>query len=566
MLHLLAYIDPGSGSLIIQAVIATLVAIPFFFRRADRSHRSDGPWRRRDRARRSSPGPARPDLGPPRHDHARRSTDGRPERASGGENARRYPWWRIPLYPASFLTAFILLTWVERRPAAMAMVRPLARRGRASSLVTTLLVAAVLLDRDRAGLVVGGARPARPLVGRPPAHHAWRRSSVRDLRRGARPSGSGVLDGGARDARHVRSRRRPRRGRRHLVDAGRRLVRTCVDELTAGPLPPSRQSPAADLRTSTSSCSTPTPATGRRPGDRLRRRRRSRPALKDRGFDVVRDSHSNYLLTPLTLVLDAVDAPPGRHPEPWPRPSVRRARDWQRLRAGDRRRPRRSRRCATPATRPSPSTRATPMPSLSRVDRFIEQPLPHGARARPDEQHAGRPAIEAARAGDAGRSRPAAGSRTSFATAERIAAEASRSAAARLRPRPGPASAVGLRGRRQPPRPESCRSSASLRCRPAGGARRRARPGIAHRRPDDVRPSITSWPPRPDPAVIVVMSDHGPAAGFSTVATRSLRTPTETMASNFMAARTPGHPGLIGDHLTPVNLFPVLLRRVSRTR
>jgi hypothetical protein len=28
----LAYIDPGSGSLIIQAVIATLVAIPIFFR------------------------------------------------------------------------------------------------------------------------------------------------------------------------------------------------------------------------------------------------------------------------------------------------------------------------------------------------------------------------------------------------------------------------------------------------------------------------------------------------------------------------------------------------------
>jgi superfamily II DNA or RNA helicase len=28
----LAYIDPGSGSLIIQAVIASVVAIPFFFR------------------------------------------------------------------------------------------------------------------------------------------------------------------------------------------------------------------------------------------------------------------------------------------------------------------------------------------------------------------------------------------------------------------------------------------------------------------------------------------------------------------------------------------------------
>ena len=31
-MEFLAYIDPGSGSLIIQAVIATLVAIPFFFR------------------------------------------------------------------------------------------------------------------------------------------------------------------------------------------------------------------------------------------------------------------------------------------------------------------------------------------------------------------------------------------------------------------------------------------------------------------------------------------------------------------------------------------------------
>ncbi len=32
MLHLLAYIDPGSGSLIIQAVIATAIAVPLFFR------------------------------------------------------------------------------------------------------------------------------------------------------------------------------------------------------------------------------------------------------------------------------------------------------------------------------------------------------------------------------------------------------------------------------------------------------------------------------------------------------------------------------------------------------
>lgn len=44
---LAAYIDPGSGSLIIQAVIASLVAIPFFFRqqigRVVRMIRRDGP-------------------------------------------------------------------------------------------------------------------------------------------------------------------------------------------------------------------------------------------------------------------------------------------------------------------------------------------------------------------------------------------------------------------------------------------------------------------------------------------------------------------------------------------
>ena len=43
MSSILAYLDPGSGSLVIQAVIATLLAVPFFFRqqiaRAARSMR-----------------------------------------------------------------------------------------------------------------------------------------------------------------------------------------------------------------------------------------------------------------------------------------------------------------------------------------------------------------------------------------------------------------------------------------------------------------------------------------------------------------------------------------------
>ena len=32
-----AYIDPGAGSLVIQAIIATVVSVPFFFRKAIRS-------------------------------------------------------------------------------------------------------------------------------------------------------------------------------------------------------------------------------------------------------------------------------------------------------------------------------------------------------------------------------------------------------------------------------------------------------------------------------------------------------------------------------------------------
>lgn len=37
MRPVIAYIDPGAGSLVIQAIIATVVAIPFFFRNAIRS-------------------------------------------------------------------------------------------------------------------------------------------------------------------------------------------------------------------------------------------------------------------------------------------------------------------------------------------------------------------------------------------------------------------------------------------------------------------------------------------------------------------------------------------------
>lgn len=41
---ILAYIDPGSGSLLLQAILAAILAVPFFFRRTigDAWHRIRG--------------------------------------------------------------------------------------------------------------------------------------------------------------------------------------------------------------------------------------------------------------------------------------------------------------------------------------------------------------------------------------------------------------------------------------------------------------------------------------------------------------------------------------------
>lgn len=43
-MHLLAYIDPGSGSMLLQVILAGVLAVPFFFRRAigDVLHRIRG--------------------------------------------------------------------------------------------------------------------------------------------------------------------------------------------------------------------------------------------------------------------------------------------------------------------------------------------------------------------------------------------------------------------------------------------------------------------------------------------------------------------------------------------
>lgn len=63
LMHLIAYIDPGAGSLFIQAVIATIVVVPFFLRSQIR--RGIDAIRGRKPAPAESPAPARDETAPP---------------------------------------------------------------------------------------------------------------------------------------------------------------------------------------------------------------------------------------------------------------------------------------------------------------------------------------------------------------------------------------------------------------------------------------------------------------------------------------------------------------------
>ena len=67
---------------------------------------------------------------------------------------------------------------------------------------------------------------------------------------------------------------------------------------------------------------------------------------------------------------------------------------------------------------------------------------------------------------------------------------------------------------------------------------------------DSIRAASTIDP------VMIVMSDHGPGPGFSTVA--PFTSDLEVRASNFMAVLSPGHPDLLAERPSPVNLFGTL--------
>ena len=283
---------------------------------------------------------------------------------------RRYRWWRIPLYPAAFLSAFVLLTWANAGLPVTMVLRPLLVVVIAS-LGATLAVAALLLDRDRAGLVVSAlallvlssddrtaivlALVAVVIV-------------IEGLVHRGRASWMAAL------ATRVMS------GLSVVLVVALAISMTqadvwpeIVDEITAGPLPPTGVA-AAELP------DIYVLLLDAYPGDRAASQgtdfdidafpRR----LTDRGFDVVRDAHSNYLLTPLTLSsmltmrhlvdVDAL-APPYGPP----------SRDWQRLRRVLDQAP-------ALATLRAAGYETIVLDAgyahahLARVDRFIEQPLP----------------------------------------------------------------------------------------------------------------------------------------------------------------------------------------------
>jgi hypothetical protein len=62
------------------------------------------------------------------------------------------PWWRIPLYPIAFLDALVLLTWANAGLHLDLVVRPLLV-ATAVVLVIEFCLAGLLLDRDRAGMI-----------------------------------------------------------------------------------------------------------------------------------------------------------------------------------------------------------------------------------------------------------------------------------------------------------------------------------------------------------------------------------------------------------------------------
>ena len=447
-----------------------------------------------------------------------------------------------------FASAFVILTWADGGIHPALIVRPLVVAA-AASLGITLLLAAILNDRHRAGflvlvmilallatdvrlvfvllaaglvlLVEGVLRRGRPIPG---IHIATR-----------------VMSGVALVAALAVMLK--------LVDTG--AATAAVGDLTNGGMAPLGQAEPAspDIYLFLLDAY---------PGDRAAARSTSFDAdafpadLEARGFGVVRDAHSNYLLTPLTLSsmlwMRHLEDIPGLGPPYGPTRE-----DWRRVRAVLSHAPVfETLRAAGYETIVLDAGYAHA--ELRAVDRFIEAPEPAELEqalrrnTRLDEL------VEAISPGTlAGTFR--ARIVGSFDRVRAVALEP------HSRPRfvfvhvpgPHPPWVFEADGRPRNPALVSLKGESELSEEAgleAGFAQATHVGHLAIDAIDDIRKASAIDP------VVVVMSDHGPMGDFSTLT--PLTSDIGLRASSFMAALTPGHPDVLADRPTPVNLFGAL--------
>jgi hypothetical protein len=484
------------------------------------------------------------------------ATDPVPAGARWWRDRRRLPWWRIPLYPAAFGSALVLLTWSEAGLPPALLVRPLLLTVGAT-LGLTFLLAAIFRDRDRAALVASAV--ALLII-------TWDDRvavmltvvivvvAVEGLAHRGRPA---IVAGLATRLMAAVGFVMVLAVVIQLAQSGS-LVQS-VEDLTRPALPPigAADPDHPDIFVFVLDAY---------PGDRAATRASAYDpdafpaALTDRGFDVARDSHANYLQTPLTFasmlaMRHLADIPSLGPPFDSNRNDLLRLRvvmdeaaAFVELRAAGyaitvvdagyaHAQLRRVDRFIEPS---GPSELEHVLLRITRLERVIETIAPatiaNGARSKIEDE---------------------------FATVERLASE--RSPVPRLVlvhvAAPHPPWVFEADGRSRNPRVVTLVDEPDLTVQQGLDAGFALATHVAALTTHAVDAIVRE---ADRPAVIVVMSDHGPDGGFS--ATDPLSFEVETRASNFMAARTPGHPGLIGDRLTPVNLFPTLLDAYLGTR
>ena len=463
---------------------------------------------------------------------------------------RSVPWWRIRLYPAAFLPLYVVLLWADSGIELSTLVRPLLVAG-AASILLTLLCSFLTGDPDR-GAFAAACLLLTLLTSSDPIALLLSVVALAVVAEGvlhrSRPSWV------ARVATRLMS----------LV-VFVLLVATVISGTQAGAwsdIVEDLTTPAlAPLPAGTASAAAPdiyVILLDAFPGDRAAAHASGYDAdafpdaLTSRGFDVIRDSHSNYLETQLTLtsmfwmrhLVDIPSLAPPFGPQ---------SHDWWRIKT---------------ALNDSPAMDALRKHGyetisidggyahahLDRVDRFIGQPTPpelelaviNNTRLRKlvsAVAPTALPQLARDRIHDA------------FATADRIADEAhdrQRFVFVHVAA-PHPPWVFEADGSPRDPGYVSVTGEGTIPVQDSydvGFAQATYIAGEATKVVDRILASSKQ------PPVIVVMSDHGPGSDFSW--TDPLHSDYVARASNLMAAYTPGHPGLIGDRLTPVNLFPTL--------